>query len=673
MLDRHDGMADASAILNAYREASRSEPAPSSLVALIRRYNLPWFGPPCLTHADAVVEVKQPGLQLASRHAVLCYESLLGGDEENPVLPRVRQLAALPQFYRLNWIRQLSTTSLAINLDGNHNRLSHSLGTLDIASRFVRVLQRHLNPTEVKAILVYAFIHDCFHGPMGHTLDLIKDVIWGPFDERIDKHLLLHHIEEGLYHARGFLWRAVLEHVADKEDECSAIFRYLEAFLTPDAKRASFLAEIVDSDLDADRLDYIWRDYSHLMLGSFDITQRQVEKLLESMKVIEEPKGETHIYFDAEQSEVVEHILDLRVRFYTRFYEHPIKTVADEMLTHAIYYLLQGEGMLDDTGAVSSSHKGFAEQFSYLTDDGLFHLLTELTSKDMHIIPYALFQDLCANRPFEIVYQEGLKRENFVSLTRRAAALNHAFEAIQREEGGHIRSFVENLNRGIFNREQYEAILARYNERACLPLAMSDKDPLVLQDPKTWLGVELPYTGEDDLYRIQFLYSGSFRKKILLERLLWRTLQDGKVAFESALGRVALALAASRSGDQKYVHLILSLLRRTPLIFINLSWMPGITDQALRNHKRGFSPEGLRFHRSGRPFKMEAELTVKSRDTDYYLTICAPRLLLRGKADEDDTLKNLIVKTFNEFLKRREWLVPQALEHHSYWDTQVDS
>jgi HD superfamily phosphohydrolase len=650
-------MDDHNNVLRMYREASRSETHPASLLALVRRYNLPWFGIPCLTEGHKTVEIRQSGLQPITPNPVLCYKSLLRGDEENEILHRVRKMATLPQFYRLNWIRQLSTTSLAINLDGSHNRLSHCLGTLDIASRFVAVLRKQLQPVEVKAILIYAFIHDTFHGPMGHTMDLIKDVIWGArVQERIDKHLLLTHIEKSPTREAGFLWRAVRANVADSDRECEAIFEYLENFLFADAKTKNFMAEIVDSDLDADRLDYIWRDHVHLLMSNPDIDHRQVEDLIASIAVIEEPKGETHIYFGSEYSEVVERILDLRVRFYTRFYEHPIKVVADEMLTHAIYYILEQEGMLDSSGGMSESHKEFAEQFSYLTDDGLFHFLDELTAKEAHLIPYALVQDVRANRPFEIVYQKGLKRENFVTLTRRFAALDYALDSIQREESERIKSYVRNRTLGLFDRPQYEAIIARYNERASQSIMIDDDDPQFRKDP-SWQGAELPYTEEDDIYRIQLLYGGGFRKKILLERLLWQDLQRNK-AFSDALVKVALGLCGRRRADADYVQTVMNRLRKTPLTFIGLSWIPGITDHDLANHKRGFSPYGLRFHKDRQPFTMEAELTIKSRDEDYLLTICAPEMLLRPPG-----MKELIAKSFDEFLKRRAWILPDALQY----------
>lgn len=653
-------MDDVNPILREYRDAVRSRPDPASLLSLVRRYNLPWFGPPNIlggrTHE---IKLSRPGLQPATT-PVLCYESFLKGDERNDVLLRVRSMAALPQFYRLNWIRQLSTTSLSISLDGNHNRLSHSLGTLDIASYFTRVLADRLKPIEVKAILVYAFIHDSFHGPMGHAMDLIKDVIWGArVQERIDKHLLLVHVDRALNKA-GFLWRAVRDRVADNDTECLAIFEHIDTFLAGDARDKAYMAEIVDGDLDADRIDYIWRDHIHLMMNGPNVTFREIEDVIDSARVVEEPKGENHLRFSLEYAEPIERVLNLRVWLYRRFYEHPIKVVADEMLTHAVYYVLKGEGILTREGELRSEPVGFAEQFSYLTDDGLFHFLGDVTSKEAHIIPHALLHDLRANRLFEVVDRRGLKRQNFPALTRRCIALDHELEAIQRKEADTIRSYLQKRSAGIFNRGQHAAIIARYNEVATQNFVLTDGDNvLVRQDPE-WQGVMLPYTPEDDIYRIQLLYGGGFRKKVLLERLLWQQLQrreGSKAKVDDALVRMSLAFAGNRDGDKVFTEWILSLLRETPLVFINLSWIPGITDRDLTKHKLGYSRDGLRFHDNGRPVSMEPELDVNSREDDYCITICAPTILLRS-----DGMREIIRDCFVEFLSGRTWILPDALE-----------
>jgi len=497
-------------------------------------------------------------------------------------------------------------------------------------------------------------------------MDLIKDVIWGArVEERIDKHLLLFHIEEATQ-KKGFLWDAVLSaKIGKDESECQAIFEYIEQFVTGDSMTKNFMAEIVDSDLDADRLDYIWRDHIHLMEGSLDDKKAEIEDLIESVSVIEEPRGEKHLYYDAVHEGTITDLLDLRVKFYTKFYEHPLKIVADEMLAHAIYYVLEGEGVLSGSGELAQAYRQLAEQFAYLTDDGLFHFLTEVTSKECHIIPYAIMQDLRANRPFEVVCKGSLKRENFYALTERYRVLDHELESIVREEMDNIRAHVRGRVLNIFNQGQYRAIIEKFNARIIEPVFVQSDGSALRGDPGPG-DVCYPYTREDDLYWLQFLYGGSFRKKMLLERQLWKRLQakedrDGK--FRDALSRVALALNECRPSARGGVEDVIAAVKKTPLVFLTLSWIPGISDQELRNHKRGLSRNGLRLQTDGVPIHKEIELTVKSADTDYNVTLSAPAVLLEGHG-----VKEFIAGVFEEFLQRREWAIPDALEEGLFWD-----
>jgi HD superfamily phosphohydrolase len=276
-------------------------------------------------------------------------------------------------------------------------------------------------------------VHDCFHGPMGHTLDLIRDALWGPkAGDRIDKYLLKKHI--GL--KAGFIWDSVLRYVADSEKECIGIFEILKELVASPSSLGdkAFLAEIVDGDLDSDRIDYIWRDHTHLEMTTLE-KKDDVRPLINSVlpiKVVtrvpshtgiafgdaveETGKSETHLYFSVGYQEVVRVLLEKRVEFYRRYYEHPLKLVSDEMLVHAIYYALREAGILLSAGGTVA---GFADEFSFLTDEGLIGFLMELTSWAGYEIPSLLLRDFRTNSNFEIVYSRSLPRNKLSELRLR--------------------------------------------------------------------------------------------------------------------------------------------------------------------------------------------------------------------------------------------------------------
>jgi hypothetical protein len=55
----------------------------------------------------------------------------------------VRRLAALPLLARLNYVTQLSTTNIGLNIGATHNRLAHLIGTMDLAARILQVASQH--------------------------------------------------------------------------------------------------------------------------------------------------------------------------------------------------------------------------------------------------------------------------------------------------------------------------------------------------------------------------------------------------------------------------------------------------------------------------------------------------------------------------------------------------
>jgi HD superfamily phosphohydrolase len=608
------------------------------------------FTPSLFDAEGTPIYIGQAGLETGDDGPRLCYSSVIRGDDSDPIVTKVRSLATTPLFYRLNYIRQLSTTNLAINLDGTHNRLSHCLGTLDIASRILATLRgkTKIEEVEAKAVLVYALVHDCFHGPLGHTLDLIRDVIWGAeVEERIDKHLLLRHIDLGLNDHQGPLWTVVLRQVCGSDVvECERIFKYIESFLVLDDKSKGFLAEIVDSDLDSDRIDYIWRDQVHLTMRSLNATD--IDGLISTVSVVE-ADGERHLAFSRDYAGFIEDLLDLRVKFYRDYYEHPVKQVADEMLAHAIYYVLSTEGILDN----SKELQLFSDQFSLLTDDGLFAFMTETTSKAEHELAYFLFEDFRSNRPFRIIDRRSLHRQNLASLSIRIGALNNALKQLLSEEQENIKDIVKQRPLGIFDRSKYESVISRFNEKVLDPVTVPEG-----VGPREWAGSVIPYAKEEDIYFMQVLYGDGFKKKLILERILWNDLlrrtTGAGIRFEDAL--LPLVDVLEKRGFHSRSELR-EIIKKIPLVFITLAWIPGVSEEELLNHQRGYRQNSIRFHKNGVLDPSKTELTVKARDEDYHLILSAPSLLLKARGMEE-----LIIGTFDRLLTERKWVIPKYLE-----------
>lgn len=154
-----------------------------------------------------------------------------------------------PEFQRLRRIRQLGVSNLTYP-GAEHTRFSHSLGVLCFAGRILDHLARryHSHPEilglislHTKTIKAAALLHDTGHGPFSHMI------------ERAYKSTASHE-------------RRTVGIITDSTSKVSEILK--QHSIDPDQVRSvidgtfpvRFLRDIVSSQLDADRMDYLLRD-----------------------------------------------------------------------------------------------------------------------------------------------------------------------------------------------------------------------------------------------------------------------------------------------------------------------------------------------------------------------------------------------------------------------------
>jgi HD superfamily phosphohydrolase len=141
-----------------------------------------------------------------------------------------------PYFQRLRRIKQLGLSHL-VYPGANHTRFHHALGAMHLMRRAIDVLTRKgikISQEEKQAASIAVLLHDIGHGPFSHTLEnsLLKKV---------------HHEEMSLL----FMNKLNEEY---KGKLTLAISIFLNTY------KKSFLHDLVSSQLDMDRLDYLQRD-----------------------------------------------------------------------------------------------------------------------------------------------------------------------------------------------------------------------------------------------------------------------------------------------------------------------------------------------------------------------------------------------------------------------------
>src|SRR3954454_6529508 len=166
---------------------------------------------------------------------------------ERPADALLFRLLNAGEVQRLRRIRQLGMASLAYP-SADHSRYSHSLGVMETARKILDQLRKSFAIDEEGETIcvVAALLHDLGHGPFSHVFER----------------------DSGIHHER--LTQRV---ITDPDSEVHRIlFQHdklmpekIVDFLRCKPKR-TFICDILSSQLDADRLDYLLRD--NLMTGS---------------------------------------------------------------------------------------------------------------------------------------------------------------------------------------------------------------------------------------------------------------------------------------------------------------------------------------------------------------------------------------------------------------------
>src|SRR5947208_3158516 len=174
---------------------------------------------------------------------------------DRPVERLLFNLLNAAEFQRLRRIRQLGMASLAYP-GADHSRYSHSLGVMETARRILDRLRRsfYIAEEQETICLAAALLHDLGHGPFSHVFERVS----GIQHERLTQRVILDPDSE--------VHRVLIQH--DK-----LLPERIIDFLNCKPRR-TFFCDIISSQLDADRLDYLLRDslMTSSRYGDYDLT-----------------------------------------------------------------------------------------------------------------------------------------------------------------------------------------------------------------------------------------------------------------------------------------------------------------------------------------------------------------------------------------------------------------
>lgn len=205
-----------------------------------------------------------------------------------------------PYVQRLRRIRQLGLGYLVFPA-AEHSRFSHALGALELGQRVLNNLREKdttISQPEYEGTLMAILLHDVGHGPLSHTLEhsLIKDFNHEMMSLAIMKEL-------------------------NKEFN-GALDVAIDIFTNQHKKK--FLHQLISSQLDLDRLDYLRRDsfFTGVSEGTVGIN-----RILKTMRVF---KG--NIVIEKKGIYAVENYIIARRLMYMQVYQHKTVLSADFLL-----------------------------------------------------------------------------------------------------------------------------------------------------------------------------------------------------------------------------------------------------------------------------------------------------------------------------------------------------
>lgn len=225
-----------------------------------------------------------------------------------------------PYVQRLNRIRQLGLSYL-VYPGALHSRFGHSLGAMHLMHEAISSLRLkgvEITDEEATAAMIAILLHDIGHGPFSHVLE--HTLVDGVTHEDISL-LMMERINEDLYKLRveSLELREVEESKVESQkplDLAISIFK--------NEYPKHFLHQLISSQLDVDRMDYLCRDSFFTGVQEGRVASERLLKMLDVRddRLVVQVKG---IYS-------VEKFLVARRLMYWQVYLHKTSVAAEQHL-----------------------------------------------------------------------------------------------------------------------------------------------------------------------------------------------------------------------------------------------------------------------------------------------------------------------------------------------------
>ncbi|MGC4022655.1 MAG: HD domain-containing protein [Cyclobacteriaceae bacterium] len=214
------------------------------------------------------------------------------------------ELISHPFFQRLRFIKQLGVSDF-VYPGAVHTRFHHALGAMHLMGRVLESLRKkkiEISDKEFEAALIAILLHDIGHGPLSHSLE--ETLLPGVHHESVSY----------------LMMKSLNKKFNGELDLALKIFR--------NSYRRKFFHQLVSSQLDIDRLDYLSRDsfYTGVSEGTIG-----VERIITMLNVHED-----QLVVEEKGIFSIESFLHARRLMYWQVYLHKTAVSAERMVVNIV-------------------------------------------------------------------------------------------------------------------------------------------------------------------------------------------------------------------------------------------------------------------------------------------------------------------------------------------------
>lgn len=303
-------------------------------------------------------------------------------------------------FQRLRRICQTGMTEL-VYPGAKHTRFHHALGAMHLMQKAVETLRKkniEISEKEKNAVLCAILLHDIGHGPFSHTLEktLIED---------------LNHEWVSLY-----LMEILNSEFNGELDLAIQIFK--------GEYERHFLTQLVSSQLDMDRLDYLKRDsfFTGVVEGNIN-----PDRIISTLNVKND-----QLVVDSKGIYSIEKYLTARMFMYWQVYNHRTSFSAEVILTEVLRRAKElsnsGEKLFAtdalsfflDSNSQNETLKTKLDQFTRLDDSDIIASIKQWQFQDDKILAYLSRSLINRDLPVSKIINQPLENSEIEKLRENA-------------------------------------------------------------------------------------------------------------------------------------------------------------------------------------------------------------------------------------------------------------